>query len=100
MPNNHPVTPNLPIAYISCPTCGARVFLTAIWDSERPDKNSPYADIKTLADAEPKFWGGPKAKRVIIKECYSNRGPWIHFRVNGQDRLAYLKGRKPIRVVR
>ena len=85
------------VAHVSCPKCGARVFMIAVWESEKPKASEPYADIKALAVDEPKFWGGPTANRIIVKECYSHKSPVIHFRVNGQDRMAYLKGRKAIK---
>jgi hypothetical protein len=60
--------------------------MIAIWDSGKPGEPD-----------EPEFWGKPKQKRVIIKGCYSKTGPWVHFKVNEQHRLAYLSDRQPIR---
>jgi len=59
--------------------------MIAVWDSDKPGEPD-----------EPKFWGNEKQKRVIMKGCYTKTGPFVHFRVNGQHRLAYLKGRQPI----
>jgi hypothetical protein len=70
--------------FVVCPKCGVRIRSLALWDSDKPGEPS-----------EPGFWGGPNDKRVIVKSCYSKDSHVVHFKVNDQDRMAYLKKLRP-----
>ncbi len=73
--------------FVVCPKCGVRIWMLALWeDSDKPGEPD-----------EPGFWGGPNDKRVIVKSCYSKGSHVVHFKVNGQDRLAYLAKLRPVR---
>lgn len=80
-------------AHVECPKCGARIRLKAICAVTAAGPLAQPATLAELAASEPGFWGdGEKGqKRGLVKDCYDKKGPWVHFRVNGQDRLAYLK---------
>lgn len=73
-------------AFVVCPKCGVRIRMLALWDSDKPGEPD-----------EPGFWGGPNDKRVIVKSCYSKGSHVVHFKVNGQDRLAYLAKLRPVK---
>ena len=64
----------------SCPMCGERVTLFAMWESD------------TIGEPDiPSFWG---EKGVDERAVLHQSGAWVHFRVNGdRGRLAYLKHR-------
>lgn len=40
---------------------------------------------------EARLWGRPTDDRTLLKKCM--KGRWVHLRVNGQHRLAYLRGK-------
>ena len=74
---------------MTCPNCGQVISLKALIDLDQGDFMQVAKD--GLLDM-PKFWGKPGDNRVIIKECF--RDGWVHFKVNGKHRLAYLRGKK------
>jgi hypothetical protein len=48
---------------------------------------------KRMDELEPTWlWGKPTDQRALLGKCM--KGGWVHLRVNGQHRLAYLRGRK------
>ena len=48
-------------------------------------------DMKALMeiDSDEGLWGKPTDKRSVALDCY--KPPVIHYMVNGQNRLVYLK---------
>ena len=85
----------LRLGHQTCPSCNTRVYKRAIfWLAEPAGPLASLASLALLAASEASFWGGDGDKRVLVKGCYTEKGPWVHIRVNGQDRIAYLKAGK------
>lgn len=97
MGNANKPAPNHP--WVTCPSCNVRIRLLAIVCVQAAGPLAQPATLAELAASEPKLWGDPGKgqRRGLVKECYKKDGPWVHFRVNGQDRLVYLK-RNGIRI--
>jgi len=70
--------------------------MRAIWYVASAGPLAQPATLAELAASEPGFWGDTSKgeRRGLVKECYKKNKPYVHFRVNGKDRLAYLKRKK------
>jgi len=72
----------------SCPHCDSPVKVKTMLDMSRAE----FRKVLESKELEPpEFWGSPTDDRAIVRACMKDG--WIHIKVNGQHRLAYLRGK-------
>jgi hypothetical protein len=77
---------------VECPHCGTPVRVRTLVDLSQREFKSILKE-KRMDELEPEWlWGKPTDNRSLLSSCM--KGGWVHLKVNGQHRLAYLRGKK------
>jgi hypothetical protein len=84
--------------YYTCPSCDERISLKVLLETDDPrffskqktatDIAEDVQELMKLHDDEGLF-GKPTDNRSIVLACY--KPPFIHYKVNGRNRLICLK---------
>lgn len=82
----------VPKAHPECPHCGKVVKVRTLVDMTQAEFMAILAE-KRMDDLEPEWlWGKSTDKRALLSKCL--KGGYVHLTVNGQHRLAYLRGKQ------
>jgi hypothetical protein len=76
------------VRHVECPYCNTVVKWRTMLDVTKLEFEQSLKQHKLEPE---KVWGSPSDDRAIFRDCI--QGGWVHFRIERQHRLVYLRGK-------